>query len=158
MRLSAAALVLTLAVAVPAAAQVEKAAMRTTGISCGTCAFVSEIYLSRLPDLDVITISKSQEAVMVTYKPGTRFQPKDLREALKKTEVGVVQFQISARGRAVEEGGRQLFLAGKDRFQINQKAKVPKIPANTLVQVEGIVDDSTDPMDLKVLTVKPLTR
>src|SRR5439155_1971087 len=43
--------------ALPAAVQLEKVAIKTTGISCGTCAAVSEIYLRRLPSIDKINIS-----------------------------------------------------------------------------------------------------
>src|SRR2546426_6879090 len=87
--------------ALPAAAQVERVAVKTTGISCGTCAAVSEIYLRRLPSIDKINISLKNEAVMVSYKPGSSFQPKDLREVFQKTDVGVTQIQISARGREI---------------------------------------------------------
>src|ERR1700747_3061000 len=85
--------------AFPAMAQVDKVAIRTTGISCGPCAAVSELYLKRLPSVDKVIISMKNEAVMVSYKPNSSFQPKDLRDVLKKTEVGVTQLQISARGR-----------------------------------------------------------
>jgi hypothetical protein len=142
--------------AASASAQVEKAAMRTTGISCGTCAFVSEIYLSRLPGIDDITISKSQEAVMVSYKPGSRFRPQELRDALRKTDVGVVQLQISARGRAVDEAGQRVFVAGPDRFLLRENGNGPKIPVGPLMVIEGILDDRATPMTLKVLSVKPL--
>jgi len=64
--------------ALPAAVQVEKVAIKTTGISCGTCAAVSEIYLRRLPSIDKINISMKNEPVLVSYKPGSWFQPKDL--------------------------------------------------------------------------------
>ena len=47
-------------------AQVEKAAMKTTGISCGMCAAVSEVYLRQLPGIDKIKISLSQESIMVS--------------------------------------------------------------------------------------------
>src|SRR5437870_2389423 len=105
-----------LASAVPAFAQVEKVAIRTTGISCGTCAAVSEIYLRKLAGIDTIKISLTTEAILVSYKPGALFQPKDLRDALKKTDVGVLQFQISARGRVQEQGGTRFFVAGRERF------------------------------------------
>ncbi len=43
-----------LALSAPLLAQVEKVAMRTSGISCGTCAAVSEIYLRQLGGIDKI--------------------------------------------------------------------------------------------------------
>src|SRR5947208_16458995 len=97
-------------------AQVERVAMRTTGISCGTCAAVSEIYLRQLGGIEKIKISLSQEAIMVSYKSGATFRPKDIRDALKKTDVGVTEFQISARGQVHQQNGKRMFTAGKDVF------------------------------------------
>src|SRR3989475_9098175 len=106
---------LTVITALPAAAQVEKVAIKTTGISCGTCAAVSEFYLKRLPSIDKINISLKNEAVLVSYKPGASFQPKELREVFQKTDVSVTQMQISAQGRIQEQAGKWFFVAGKDK-------------------------------------------
>jgi len=43
---------LMLASVMPAFTQVEKVAMKTTGISCGVCAAVSEINFRRLASVD----------------------------------------------------------------------------------------------------------
>ena len=149
---------LLLAVFLPAAAvaswaQVDKVAVRTKGISCGDCALISEIYLRRLQGVDKVAISKSQEAVLIIYKPGTSFQPWGIRDALARTDVDVVQFQISARGRLQEEGGKSFFVAGKDKFLLMAPSK---IPSASPVSIEGIVNDRTDPMELKVLTFTQL--
>jgi hypothetical protein len=147
---------LVLAMRLPATAQVEKVAVRTTGISCGTCAVFSEVYLRQLPSIDKITISRSQEAVMITYKPGASFQPADIRAALKKTEVGAVQIQIGARGRVQDQGGKKFFVAGNDKFLLVPAPNSPKIPVGTKVSIEGIVNDQTKPMELRVMTFKVL--
>ena len=140
--------------AAPAAAQVEKVAMTTTGISCGVCAAMSEIYLRQLKTIDQIAISLSKEAVIVTYKSGAVFQPQDLRQALMKTDVGVMQFQIRARGRVRDEAGKRFFLADKDRFALVSSPAASQVAANVEILVEGIVDDKTAPMNLKILAVK----
>src|SRR6266851_5003231 len=119
--------------AIPSLAQVEKAAMKTAGISCGVCAAVSEVYLRRLPSIDQITISKKNEAVMVSYKPGTTFQPKDLRDALGKTDATITSMQISARGRVQDQAGKQFFIAGKDKFILVSAPNSPQIPKDTPV-------------------------
>src|SRR4051812_33907059 len=111
----------------PAFGQDEKVAIRTTGISCGTCAAFSEIYLRRLAGVDSIKISLSNEAILVSYKPGATFQPKDLRDVLKKTDVGVLQFQISAKGRAQDRGGRRVFVAGKGTFVLSPQPDSPLV-------------------------------
>jgi hypothetical protein len=140
----------------PAMAQVEKVAMRTAQLSCGVCAVFSEIYLRKLGTIDKIQISKSQEAVMITYKPGASFQPAEIRAALKKTEVGVTQFQIGARGRVEEQAGKRFFVAGKDRFVLVPAPNSPKVPAGGPISVEGVVNDQSNPMELKVMTFKPI--
>jgi|SRR5438445_1918469 len=150
--------VLMVITALPAAAQVERVAVRTTGISCGTCAAVSEFYLRRLPSIDKVDISLKNEAVMVSYKPGSSFQPKDLREIFQKTDVAVTQMQISARGRVQEQAGKRFFIAGKDKFLLVSAANSPQVPANTPVAVEAVVNDRVDPMELRVMTFKPITQ
>jgi cation transport ATPase len=145
-----------LSLSAPAFSQVEKAAMRTTGISCGTCAAFSEIYLRRLPQIDKIAISMSKESIMVSYKPGAEFRPQDLHDALQKTDVGIVQLQISAKGRLKQQGGKQFFVAGKDIFALVSAANTPQIPADVPVLVEGILNEKVTPMELKVMTVTRL--
>ena len=150
--------VLMVITALPAAAQVERVAVRTTGISCGTCAAVSEFYLRRLPSIDKVDISLKNEAVMVSYKPGSSFQPKDLREIFQKTDVAVTQMQISARGRVQEQAGKRFFIAGKDKFLLVSAANSPQVPTNTPVAVEGVVNDRVDPMELRVMKTFPSGR
>ena len=144
---------LVLAPAMPALAQVEKVAMRTTGISCGVCAMVSEVNFKRIPGVDKVTISLAKEAIMLTYKPGATFAPHGLREVLRPLEVGVVQFQISARGRVREQGGKRFLMAGKDRFVL---AGSSTIPLDTPILIEAILNDRVDPMEVKILTFKLL--
>jgi hypothetical protein len=138
----------------PGWAQVEKVAMRTTGISCGVCAGLSEIYFKRMPGVDKVTISLSKEAIMLTYKPGAAFDPPAIRKLLQSWEVGVTQFQISARGRIQEEGGKRVFLAGKDKFVVTSSSNAPDNDAP--VSIEAILDDHLHPMEVKILNFKPL--
>ena len=147
---------LLLASAFPALAQVERAAMKTQGISCGVCAAVSEVYLRKLPSIDQITISKKNEAVMVSYKPGSSFQPKDLRDALGKTDATITSMQISARGRVQEQAGKQVFIAGKDKFVLVSAPTSPQVPKDTPILIEAVVNDRATPMELRVMSVKPL--
>ena len=125
--------------------------------TCGTCAAVSEFYLRRLPSIDKVNISLKNEAVMVSYKPGSSFQPKDLRDVFSKTDVAVTQMQISARGRVEEQAGKRFFIAGKDKFLLISAANTPQVPLNTPVTVEAVVNDRANPMELRVMTVNPIT-
>jgi hypothetical protein len=140
-----------------ALAQVDKVAMRTTGISCGTCAFVSEVYLRQLAGVAAIKISLSTEAILVSYKPGAAFRPGQLRDALKKTDVGVLQFQITARGRMQEQGGHRFFVAGRDRFLLADSPESAQLVSNAPVTIEAMLNDQADPMELKVMTIRPYT-
>ena len=146
---------LLMALASPAIAQVERVAIRTTGISCGTCAAISEFYLRRLPSIDKVNISLKNEAVMVSYKPGSAFQPKDLREIFQKTDVAVTQMQISARGRVQEQAGKRFFIAGKDKFLLVSAANTTQLPSDTPISIEAVVNDRATPMELRVMTFKP---
>jgi len=145
---------LTLTVSLSALGQVEKAAIRTTGISCGSCAVFSEVYLKGLPGVDKIAISLSKEAVMVSYKPGAAFRPKDLRDALKRTDVGVLQLQVSARGRIERRARESVFIAGRDLFVIAGFPVGMTIPPDVPILIEGVVNDLVNPMELKVLSFR----
>jgi hypothetical protein len=144
---------LVLLLSVPSTAQVEKVAMRTTGISCGICAGLSEIYFHRFPGVDQVKISLRTEAIMLTYKPDAVFDPKALRKVLQPMKVGVVQFQIGARGQVQESGGKRFLMAGRDRFVLLDAIDSPAVPLKTEVRIEGILFDQASPMELKVLTV-----
>jgi len=145
---------LILTASLPAFAQVEKVAMRTTGISCGVCAGLSEIYFRRMPGVAGVKISLSKEAIMLTYKQGATFDPGAIRKLLKPMEVGVVQFQIGARGQAQLQSGKRILVAGNQTFLLLEAIDSPNLPLNQPVQIEGILSDAKSPMELKVLGVK----
>jgi hypothetical protein len=145
-----------LASAAPGLAQVEKVAMRTTGISCGVCAGLSEMSFRRIPGVDDVKISLSNEAIMLTYKPGTAFDPDGIRKILQQLQVGVNQFQVVVRGQLQEQGGKRWFIGGKDKFVVAETAPTaPKLIPNTPVLIEAILNDKANPMEVKVLNVRP---
>jgi len=148
--------VLAAVIAAAGRAQVEKIAMRTTGISCGICAGLSEVYFRRLAGVDQVRISLKTESIMLTYSPGATFDPKAIRKVLEPLKVGVVQFQIGARGQAVENGGKRFLIAGRDKFVLLDAIDSPTVPLGIPVRVEGILFDRATPKELKVLTVKPI--
>lgn len=148
--------VLVLASTVPATAQVQKVAMRTTGISCGVCAGLSEIHFRQVPGVEKVNISLSKEAIMLTYKPGAVFDPAGIRKILSTWQVGVVEFQISARGRVEGEAGKQMFLAGKDKFVLAAPLNAPEAYASIPILIEAVLNDHATPMELKILNYKPL--
>ena len=90
----------------------------------------------------------------MSYKAGATFQPKDLRDVLKKTEVGVTQFQVSAHGRVQEQGGKRFFIAGKDKFTLVTGSNAPQLPLDTPISIEAVVNDRVEPVELRVMTFK----
>ncbi|HEX5431851.1 MAG TPA: hypothetical protein VFW83_07795 [Bryobacteraceae bacterium] len=147
--------VLALFSAFPVAAQVEKVAMRTTGISCGLCAGLSELSFRRMPGVDRVAISLSKEAIMLTYKQGASFDPEGIRKILARLQVGVTQFQISAKGHLEAEGERTLFIAGRNKFAIKELPHTA-IPQGAPILIQGILNDHANPMELRILDFKPL--
>ncbi|HLA40920.1 MAG TPA: hypothetical protein VJ417_13045 [Candidatus Glassbacteria bacterium] len=114
-----------------------------------------EIALRRLEGVDKVAISIQRQQFVVLYKPGSSFQPKDLRAAVGEASVGVVQFHVQARGQVQAEGKKLFFLSGKDRYLLVDS---PKIPVNTPVLLGGDVNDATTPLELKVVDFKPLDK
>ncbi len=111
-----------------------------------------EVALRRLEGVDKVAISIQRQQFVVLYKPGTSFHPKDLRAAVGEAEVGVTQFHIQARGRVQTEAGKQVFVAGKDRFVLKDS---PKVPLDTDLEVGADVNDAVTPMEIKVFDFKP---
>src|SRR5262249_10081602 len=109
-------LLCVLAFPIVSAAQVEKVVVRTTGISCGACAAISEIQFRRMPGVKDVSISLSTETITISYKPGSSFDPQQIREVLEPLNVRVVQFHITARGRVRMEGENWIFVAAVDKF------------------------------------------
>ena len=142
-------------IASTAGAQVEKVAMRTTGISCGVCAAVSEVNFKRIPGIDKVKISLSQEAIMLTYKQDAVFSTQQIRDVLKPLDVGVLQFQIGARGQIQEVSGQRVFIAGRDRFRVVNDPRSSSPPMGTPIRIEAILNDHVEPMEVKILDFQP---
>src|SRR5262245_43055375 len=155
--ISALAVAFLLSSAVSASAQVEQVAIKAGGLACGTCALVSEVNLRKLEGIEGVSISLSQEAVLVSYKPGAPFRPQAILQVFEPLEVTVRQVQISARGSIQEQGGRRILVAGKDNFVLVDNPSSPKPPATTPILVQAVLLDSkTVPMPIRVMTFKPL--
>jgi hypothetical protein len=106
-----------------------------------------EVAIRRLEGVDKVAISIAKQMFAVTYKGGASFQPQDLRKAVGAADVEVVRFHISGRGHVEEEETQRFFVAGKDRFMLVDS---PPMPVDTPIGIMGVVDDSTNPIQLKV--------
>jgi cation transport ATPase len=136
-------------------AQVESLAARTKGLSCGVCGAIVELYLRGVPGVDKITMSMSKEILQVTYKAGARFRPEAIRDALHKSQVDVLQFQISARGQVQTQAGKQFFVAGPNKFLLVSSATLSNVPLDIPISIQGIVNDHSNPMELELLSINP---
>ena len=137
----------------PAAAQVEQVTIRTTGISCGVCAAVSEINFKRMPGIGEVRISLSQETIVLSYKAGSTFDPQQIRQVLQPLEVVALLLRVRARGLVHDENGKRFFLAGKNRFLVQTENATP-VPLDTPIVAEGITNEQPDSVNLKILTFK----
>jgi hypothetical protein len=105
-----------------------------------------------------VIVDQQSNVVFVTYHPNTHFEPAVLRNAAEETGAAFLLIQIIARGRIVEEGAKHFLVAGEDRFLlIEPPAAAPPLPAasDTVLSVTGSVDDSADPIRLKIVQSKP---
>ena len=67
--------------------------------------------------------------------------------------------QIVARGHIVEEGAKHFLIAGEDRFLLIEPAEgATPLPATSdaILSVVASLDDSADPLRLKVVQAKPV--
>ena len=103
-------------------------------------------------------IDQQSNVAFVSYRPNTHFEPALLRSAAEEAGAAFLLIQIVARGRVIEEGDECFFLAGEDRFLlIKPPAEAPPLPAasDTVLSVIANVDDSADPIKLKIVQSKP---
>jgi copper chaperone CopZ len=141
----------------PATAQVEKVAIRTTGISCGACAAIFEIHFKRMPGVENVAISLSTETITLFYKSGASLDTRQIRRVLQQLEVGIVQFQITAMGRVQEESANLFFVAAKDKFALDNSG-ASDIPRDRTVRLQGVIDDRFNPVRIKISNFQPLQK
>ena len=95
--------------------------------------------------------------VFVVFKPNTRFDPKILRMAAEAAETRFPIIQLVARGHVVEEGEKHFFMAGEDKFLVIEPGASgnPLPAANEDVSVVASLDDSSDPLRIKIVQTLP---
>ena len=106
-----------------------------------------------------MVVDQQSNVAFVTFKPNTHFEPALLRNAAEKADTAFSLVQIVARGRIVEEGAKHYLVAGEDRFLlIEPPASAPPLPAasDAVLLVIAAVDDSADPIKLKIVQAKPV--
>ena len=110
--------------------------------------------LQRLEGVARAAIQRNPQMFAVIYAPGgAKFQPQALRDAVAEAHVSVIRFHVSAIGEIEEKDGQQFLVCGENRFLVVES---PKLPTDGRMGVMGTVDDSADPLQLKVDDFKPL--
>ncbi len=111
-----------------------------------------EIALQRLDGVDQVTISMERQELVVTYTGRGSFDPAALREAVGYANVTILRFEIQARGRIRVRGDVQVFIAGRNRFQL---VNSPKMPDDQTLLISGEIlgetAEQTELIELKVL-------
>lgn len=103
-------------------------------------------------------VDQQSNVVFVIYNPKTHFDPKIYRNAAEEADAAFLLIQIMARGRIVEEGEKHFLVTGDDRFLlIEPPATAPPLPpaSETVLAVVASVDDSADPVKLKIVQAQP---
>jgi len=111
-----------------------------------------EVAIRRLEGVAEVSISWQRKLVEVRYAPNSRFQPQGIREAVAQVAVAVDQFTIVARGRVVLDGATGYFVAGADRYLLEDLSSLPQ---GKLISITGIIDDAEAPYRLLIIQTRP---
>jgi hypothetical protein len=79
----------------------------------------------RLEGVVSISISQSQQMVVAELAPGVVFSPAVFRDAVGEAGIEVVAIQIDACGSVEDTQGQRWFLAGANRFALDDGGGVP---------------------------------
>jgi len=142
-------------VALPAFAQIDRVVVEAVNgdIDCLPCAATIEMALKKVPGVAKVAVSMSKQMVAITFNEGAPFTPDQYRAAIAKAEVRVQSLHVAMRGQVEQEGDKQYFVAGKDRYLI---VKAPEgMPTGAPLGIMAEVDDSSKPIKFSVDDFKP---
>ncbi len=150
MRFLAAAILLTLPLALPMSAELRKVEVKVGGLDCNSCADSVDQVVKRIRGVDEATFDAKALLLTVTFKAENKVQLRSILDAVKGIGYTPEETRIVARGALTAD---RFTLAGVD------KAFAVEIPADqkkntgTDVIVEGTIPASADV--LKVKSAKP---
>jgi hypothetical protein len=132
---------------------VAKVLAHVRGITCPTCGAVAEVALrQRLPGVAAISISQSQQTVVVEFAQGaSAFSSAVLRDAVDDAGIEVLAIQIDACGVVEETPGQRWFVAGANRFALDDGGGTP---AGRPVCVSGSLNDGSTPYRFTPTTIQ----
>jgi hypothetical protein len=126
---------------------VAKVLAQVKGITCPTCGAIAEVALRQgLPGVGAISISQSQQTVVVEFAQGGGvFSPAVFRDAVDDAGIEVLNMQIDACGVVEETASQRWFVAGANRFALEDGGAAP---AGRLICVSGWLNDQSTPYRL----------
>ncbi|MGH9253597.1 MAG: hypothetical protein ACRD3C_03410 [Vicinamibacterales bacterium] len=134
---------------------VTKVVADVRGITCPTCATVAEVALrQRLAGVVTVSISQGQQTIAVALSNGGGlFSPAVFRDAVAGTGIEVLTFQVDACGVVEETESKHWFVAGENRFALEDSKEVP---AGELLCISGRLDDQVNPYGLTLTAIHPV--
>lgn len=135
---------------------VTKVVAGVRGITCPTCAAVAESALrQRLAGVVTVSISQGQQIIAVALSNGGGlFSPAVFRDAVAGPGIEVLTFQVDACGLVEETESQHWFVAGENRFALEDSKEVP---AGELLCVSGRLDDRVNPYRLALTAIHPVS-
>jgi len=132
---------------------VTKVQAQVRGITCPTCGAVAEVALrQRLRGVAAISISQSEQMVIVEFaQGGDAFSPAVFRDAVDDAGIKVLAMQIDACGVVEETQSQRWFVAGANRFALDDGGGVP---VGQPVCVVGALDDASTPYRFTPTTIQ----
>lgn len=129
----------------PASAQVERVIVEADGMK-ESCIPGLEGALKSMDSVYKYGISLDKQLFSIIYFAGETFNARQIYWVADKGEAEVKRIHLAAHGKIHLEGDQQIFVAGENRFLI---ASPKKLPADVNIGIIGVVDDSSELMQLK---------
>ena len=130
---------------IAASAQVERVIVEADGLK-DACVPGLQAALDTLPSVSKYAVSVEKQMFTILYSGDQKFDTRRLYWAADKGEAGVKAIHLFARGTVHEEDGRQILVAGENRFLVVSSERLPQ---NVTIGIVGVVDDAKELMQLK---------
>src|SRR5438128_9980291 len=115
----------SLVMTLSASAQVDRVIVEADGLK-DACVPGLQAALDTLPAVYKYAVSVEKQMFTVLYSGDQKFDTRRLYWAADKGEAGVKAIHLFARGTVHEEDGRQILVAGENRFLVVSSERLPQ--------------------------------
>lgn len=143
-------LMLLLLLVTPSWAQIENLTVRVDGLTCPFCAFGLEKRLSKLDEVDAVSLDQPNGLAVLTMKTGQVVDFHDMRDAIIGSGFTPREINVTATGRVENWNGRlTLVVHESERFFLKDDGQLLKTVVDTpeLVTVTGVAALSPEDND-----------